>query len=297
MLTGKDVKGVIPAIVTPFREDETLDLVGLRTLTRFLLESGVHAIMTTGGNGEFCHLLREEKREVIQTVADEVGGRVPVIAGTAACSTQESILLTQDAQGAGADAAIVVAPYYFGLPEEALYQYFADIAQSVDIPIVVYNNPAYTGNNLTPQLVARLAEVPGIIGLKESNADLGQLVESIRVSPRGFSVCTGIDSQFYPSLCAGDQGVFSTAASAIPGQMVELYEVFLAGEHDRARDLHLRVQSLNRYLEYEPGYVAPCKEVLRLLGMPGGAVRRPLPSLTEEEKAGVRSALEELGLL
>ena len=159
------------------------------------------------------------------------------------------------------------------------------------------NNPAYTGNNLTPQLVARLAEVPGIIGLKESNADLGQLVESIRVSPRGFSVCTGIDSQFYPSLCAGAQGVFSTAASAIPGQMVELYEVFLAGEHDRARDLHLRVQSLNRYLEYEPGYVAPCKEVLRLLGMPGGAVRRPLPSLTEEEKAGVRSALEELGLL
>lgn len=297
MLTADDVKGVMVAIVTPFDEDEQLDEDGLRTLTEQLIDSGVHAIMTTGGNGEFPHLLREEKKRVTGIVVETSRGRVPVIAGTAACSTRETILLTQDAKEVGADAAIVTSPYYFALPEDVLYQHYKDIATNGGLPVVIYNNPLYTGNNLKPELVARLAEVEGIIGLKQSNDDLGQLVEVIRLVDDSISICTGIDSQFYASLCMGARGIFSTAACVVPCQMVELYNAAMEGRHQEALAIHMKLQVLNRFLEYDPGYVGPCKEALNMLGLPAGQVRRPMPQLTAEERNGVRKALVEIGLL
>ena len=290
-----DLKGVIPAIVTPFDEAQNLDLGGLRTLTSSLIDAGVHGIMTTGGTGEFPSLTREERRLVTETVVKAAGGRVPVIAGTAACSTVETIQLTQDAAQVGAAAAIITAPYYFQLPDAALLEHYQTIARSVDLSIVVYNNPLYTGNNLSARLIAGMAEEPGIIGLKQSNADLGQLVEVIRLAGEEISVCTGIDSQFYPALCIGAKGIFSTAAVVVPREMVEVYDSVNAGAYDDARALHLGLQALNGLLEYDPGYVAPCKEALRLLGLPGGPVRKPLPDLTPDERTRVRQALQLLG--
>jgi 4-hydroxy-tetrahydrodipicolinate synthase len=251
--------------------------------------------MTTGGTGEFPSLTREERRLVTETVVKAAGGRVPVIAGTAACSTVETIQLTQDAAQVGAAAAIITAPYYFQLPDAALLEHYQTIARSVDLSIVVYNNPLYTGNNLSPRLIAGMAGEPGIIGLKQSNADLGQLVEVIRLVGDEISVCTGIDSQFYPALCIGAKGIFSTAAVVVPREMVEVYDSVNAGAYDDARALHLGLQALNGLLEYDPGYVAPCKEALRLLGLPGGPVRKPLPDLTPDERTRVRQALQLLG--
>lgn len=297
MLTAKTLHGVVVAMVTPFTRDESLDLAGLEQLTEHLIRSGVHAVMTCGGNGEFVHLSREEKRLVTERAVKAARGRVPVIAGTAACSTGEAIDLTCDARDAGADAAILVPPYYFKLPDDALHRHFAAVAKATRFPLIVYNNPAYTGHNLAPALIGRLARIPGIIGLKQSQADLGQLVEAIRVAGDRISILTGIDSQFYPSLCAGARGIFSTAACVIPRQMGAIYGAFRRGDHRTALRVHREIQGLNRYLEYEPGYVNACKAALDLLGLPGGPVRAPMPALTAAERAGIRRALSALKLL
>ncbi len=296
-MDAQGLRGVYPAIVTPFTAADRLDEAALAKVTDYVIEGGVHAIMSTGGTGEFPHLDREERRRATEIVVRQARGRVPVIAGTAGASTREAIHLSQDAQAAGAAAAILTPPYYFRLPAPSLIEHFRLVAKELDIPVVVYNNPLYTGNDLSPQDIAELAAHPRIIGCKQSNADMGQLVEVLRLAPGSFSVNTGIDSQFYPALCAGARGIFSTAASVIPRQMVEIYRLTMKGEHEAARQLHLRVQVLNRFLEYDPGYVAPCKEALEMLGIPVGAPRMPMPRLTEEERAGVRAALKELGLL
>ncbi|MCK4782971.1 MAG: 4-hydroxy-tetrahydrodipicolinate synthase [Desulfobacteraceae bacterium] len=296
-MKSKDLKGVIPAIVTPFKEDGELDKDGLKRLTRFLLENGVHGIMTTGGTGEFPHLLREEKKIVTETVVREAKGRIPVIAGTAACSTMETISLSNDAREVGADAVIVTPPYYFKLPDESIYSHYQTLTEKLDVPIIVYNNPVYTGNDLSPGLINRIADLKGVIGLKQSNSDLGQLVETIRISGKKISINTGIDSQFYPALCAGAKGIFSTAACVIPKQMVQIFNLIQSEQIKEAFSLHIKIQKLNRLLEYDPGYVSPCKEALSLLGLPGGPVRKPLPELNETERDAVKDALRELNLL
>lgn len=295
-MQSRDLKGVIPAIVTPFNSDGELDKDGLKRLTRFLLNNGVHGIMTTGGNGEFPHLLREEKSMVTETVVKEVKGAVPVIAGTAACSTRETLLLSEDAIEGGADAVILTPPYFYKLPDESILRHFEALSNNLEIPIIIYNNPLYTGNNLAPDLVDKIADFKGVIGLKQSNSDLGQLVETVRRSGEKISICTGIDSQFYPSLCAGAKGIFSTAACVIPKQMVQIFELIGSGRHDEAFGLHMRIQELNRLLEYDPGYVAPCKEALSMLGLPGGPVREPLPELSPAEREALKQALVKLNL-
>jgi 4-hydroxy-tetrahydrodipicolinate synthase len=291
MVKAGDVRGVIPALVTPFTKKDEVDLKGVETITRYLVENGVHALMPVGGTGEFPSLLREEKRDVIAAVARAAKGTVPIVAGTAACSTREVILLSNDAHEAGADAVIVTAPYYFRLPEESLVQHYAAVAKNIDCPLVVYNNPLYTGNPMGPALLAKL------MGVKNSSPDLGQLVEMIRLSPKGRSLCTGIDSQFYAALCVGASGVYSTAAGIVPAQMVKLWDLAREGKHTEALALSTRLQALNRFLEYDPGYVAPAKEALNLLGLPGGFLRAPLPQLTPREKAGVKAALKAVGAL
>ena len=299
MLNTERLHGVIPAIPTPFTADgSAVDEAALRRVVRHVVDAGVHAIMTTGGTGEFVHLSREERRRVTEIVSSEAAGAAPVIAGTAACSTWEAIALGEDAAAAGADAAILTPPFYFRIPDDMLQRHFADVAASSALPVVVYNNPLYTGNNLSPQLIASLMELPNVIGLKQSNDDLGQLVEALRLSGgSGRSLCTGIDSQFYAALCVGARGIFSTAAAIVPSQMVRLYDLAQGGDHDAARAQHELLQPLNRFLEYDPGYVSPTKEALELMGISCGPVRRPLPDFPDEERGALRDALAALGAL
>jgi len=295
-MSGK-IKGVIPAVVTPFDRQRRLDLKALEKITAFLVEHGVHAIMPVGGTGEFPHLLREEKKDVVAAVAAAAKGKVPIVAGTAACSTQEVLLLSRDAVEAGADAVIVTAPYYFKLPEPALRRHYLEVAAGLDCPLVVYNNPLYTGNPMSPALMAELLGENRVVGVKQSSADMGQLVELLRLAPAGKSLCTGIDSQFYPALCVGAVGVYSTAAGVIPVQMVRLYDLYRDNRREEALALHLQLQALNKFLEYDPGYVAPAKEALNLMGLPGGYTRAPLPELSREEKSGIKKALKAIGAL
>lgn len=299
MLTPERLQGVIPAIPTPFTADgRAVDEAALRRVVRHVVEGGVHGIMTTGGTGEFPHLSREERRRVTAAVVAEAAGAVPIYAGTAASATWEAIALMEDAAGAGCDAAILTPPFYFRIPDDMLLRHFGDVAQQRVLPVVVYNNPLYTGNNLSPALIAALMEVENVIGLKQSNDDLGQLVESLRLAEAlGRSLLTGIDSQFYAALCVGARGIFSTAAAIVPTEMVRLWELAQAGDHEEALEQHRRLQPLNRFLEYDPGYVSPTKEALALMGLDCGPVRRPLPDFPEVEREALRQALASLGAL
>ena len=297
MLTAEKLRGIVPAMVTPFTSHDEVDVEGLKKLTNHLIECGVHGIMTTGGNGEFPHLLPDERRKVLEVVVDETNGRVPVIACTTACSTRETILYTKHAKDTGADAAIVVQPYYYKLPDAQIFEYYQRIAEETDLPLVVYNNPGYTGNAIPPNLMVRILSLNGVIGLKQSEYDLSQTLEIIRQAGDKVSIMTGIDSQVFPILCIGGRGVFSTAACVVARQMVELYKAFERGDVKGALKLHMKLQTLNRFFEYDPGYVAPCKEALTMLGLPAGHVRSPLPRLTEQEKVQLKGALMELKLL
>lgn len=298
-MSSVEPRGVIPAIPTPFTADSTqVDEEALRRVVRYVVEAGVHGIMTTGGTGEFPHLSREERRRVAEVVAEEAAGAIPIFAGTAACSTAEAITLMEDAAEAGADAAILVPPFYFPLPDEMLREFFVDIAAANVLPVVVYNNPLYTGNPLPPGLIASLMGVDNIVGLKQSADDLGQLVEALRLSEAaGRPLCTGVDSQFYAALCVGAAGIFSTAAAIVPAQIVRLYDLQQSGDHAGAAAQHRLLQPLNRFLEYDPGYVSPTKEALEMMGLSCGPVRRPLPDFPAGERQALRAALAALGAL
>jgi 4-hydroxy-tetrahydrodipicolinate synthase len=291
-------RGVIPAIPTPFTEDgRKVDVDALRRIVRHVVDGGVHGIMTTGGTGEFPHLSRDERRLVHEVAADEAGRAVPIFAGISACATWEAIELARDAAAAGADAVILTPPFYFRIPEEMLYGFFADVAAAGILPVVVYNNPLYTGNNLSPALIADLMELDAVVGLKQSQDDLGQLVEVLRLAePSGRSLCTGIDSQFYAALCVGANGIFSTAASIVPAAMVRLWDLVQEDDHEGALAQHRALQPLNRFLEYDPGYVSPTKEALRILGLDCGPVRRPLPDFPAAERPALQEALAGIGV-
>jgi len=252
--------------------------------------------MTAGGTGEFPHLTREEKKRIVKTIAEVCKGKIPIIAGTAACSTRECLWLMEDARDSGADGAIMVPPYYFVLNDEAVFNHFKILSEANILPVVVYNNPLYTGNPMSPALVVKLMETKNIIGLKQSCVDMGQLVEILRMSKPGPSICTGVDSQFFPALTIGAVGVYSTAGGIFPRQMKEVYTLFRKGQFTQARDLHVKLQIVNRFLEYDPGYVSPAKEALNMIGLPAGIVRRPMPNLTPDQKEELRLALAAIGL-
>lgn len=292
------IRGVIPAVVTPFDAHGTVDLAATGRLIRWLVDSGVHAIMTTGGTGEFPHLDRDERRELTRAAVQESAGKVPVIAGTAACSVREALQLCKDAAAVGADAVISVPPYYFPLPDAAIASFFQELGDRSPLPVFAYNNPLYTGNAMSPALIADVLSHDNVVGLKQSSSDLGQMVEvihEVRVV-RGLSraLFTGVDSQFAAAMSVGADGIYSTASGIVPTAIVRLYSLASAPDPKAAAELQLELQPLNRFLEYDPGYVAPAKEALRMLGLDVGDPRAPLPRLTSDERSRLAAALSQL---
>jgi 4-hydroxy-tetrahydrodipicolinate synthase len=290
-----ELRGIIAAIVTPFDESGEVDLGVLEKLTNSVVAAGVHGVMATGGTGEFPHLEPDERRAVVRGIVEAAAGRVPVVAGTAACDLGQTLHLAEQAAESGADAIISVPPYYFPLPEAALIDYFTQLSERSPLPLYLYNNPLYTGNPLRPQLIVELLELPNVVGLKQSESDLGQLVEIIYQarSVRGLrkGLFTGIDSQLTGALASGADGIFSTASGIVPKHLVELFDSAERGDYTEARRRQLELQPLNRFLEYDPGYVAPAKEALSILGLDVGQPRPPLPLLDDSQRSELRGAL------
>ncbi len=288
-------EGVLTALVTPFR-DGAIDEPALRELIEFQIASGVQGLVPCGSTGESATMSHAEHERVIEVAVEAARGRVPVIAGTGSNNTSEAIELTRAAKAAGADAALLISPYYNKPTQEGIFAHYAEVARQTSFPLMLYNIPGRTASNLTASTMARLAEVEHVVGVKESSGDLSQVAELIAHTAEDFAVVSGDDAITLPMLALGARGVISTTANVAPTEMVELVSAFRAGNAERARRFHYRLLPLFEalFLETNP---TPVKAALHLLGRIGPEIRLPLVPMTDANRQRLQVVLKELGLL
>jgi 4-hydroxy-tetrahydrodipicolinate synthase len=285
-------EGVLPAVITPFQRNLSmdLDLPGLASNIEFLVENGVHGIVPCGSTGESATLSFEEHETVIEKTIDVVNGRVPVIAGTGSNNTAEAVRFTKAAKDLGADGVLVISPYYNKPNRSGLVKHYTMLAK-IDIPVIVYNVPGRTGQNLTPDLVIELAKDPNIVGIKEASGDIGQISRIIEGTiDEDFQVISGDDNLTFPILALGGSGVISVAANVEPGRMVAMFEAFCEGDFETALDLHYELSPLFRSMFIDTNPI-PVKKAVELRGMAAGPVRLPLDELDSEKTARLREVL------
>jgi len=286
-------EGVIPAMVTPFKEDFSVDYEGISKNLDYL-EKHVNALVPAGTTGEAATLSYEEHIEVVRYVAET--SKLPVIGGAGSNSTREALYLAKEVERAGADAAMLVTPYYNKPNQEGLYQHYKTVASEVSIPIIVYNVPSRTGINTTPELVRRLAEIDNIVAIKEASGNLKQISEIIRTTPDDFALLSGDDFLTLPILCLGGTGVISVAANVAPHLMKEMYEAFKKGDMKKAVEMHHKLTPLFDVLFIDTNPI-PVKKALELMGLAAGKPRLPLVELSAEKTEKVRQVLKNLELI
>ncbi len=288
-------EGVFPALITPFTKDDKVDEDGLRSNINFAIESGVSGIVPAGCTGEAATLSHQEQKRVID-VAINVAS-VPVIAGTGSNNTKEAIELTKYASDVGADAAMLITPYYNKPTDAGLIMHYKTIAEKCDIPIILYNVPSRTGKNMNADVVAELAKVENIVGIKEASGDINQVSKIVELTrDLDFVVLSGDDSLTLPIMALGGKGVVSVAANIIPRQMSDMVSAFLDGRLDRARELHHILSPLFRALFLETNPI-PVKTAMGWRGLAAGKLRPPLYTLSEKSATTLRSVLDSLVML
>ena len=288
-------EGVLPAIITPFKRNSamSLDIAGLERNIEFLLASGVHGIVPCGSTGESATLTFEEHEKVIRVTVENVNGKVPVLAGTGSNNTAEAIKLTKAAKDIGADGVLVISPYYNKPNRSGLVKHYTKLAD-LDIPVVVYNVPGRTGQNLEPDLIAELAQHPNIVGVKEASGNIGQISRIIEeTQDEDFSVISGDDNITLPILALGGAGVISVSANVDPGRMVAMYEAMQCGDYQKALVLHFAMAPLLRSMFIDTNPI-PVKKAVELIGMAGGPVRLPLDELDAKKTEQLRKVLSTL---
>ncbi|KUG15011.1 dihydrodipicolinate synthase [hydrocarbon metagenome] len=285
-------EGVLPAVITPFQRNHAMDLDidGLVSNIEFLIENGVHGIVPCGSTGESATLSFEEHEKVIDAAINAVNGRVPVIAGTGSNNTAEAVRFTQAAKDLGADGVLVISPYYNKPNRSGLIKHYTILAD-IDIPVIVYNVPGRTGQNLSPDLVIELAHHPGIVGIKEASGDVTQISRIIEGTlDQDFTVISGDDNLTFPILALGGSGVISVAANIEPARMVAMFEAFCEGDFETALDLHYELSPLFRSMFIDTNPI-PVKKAVELRGMAAGPVRLPLDELDATKTAQLREVL------
>jgi 4-hydroxy-tetrahydrodipicolinate synthase len=290
--------GSIVAIVTPMQEGGELDLAALSRLIEFHIANGTAGIVIVGTTGESPTVGFDEHCRLIKAAVEAVRGRIPVIAGTGANSTAEAIELTAYAKEAGATSCLSVVPYYNKPTQEGLYRHFRAIAERVDLPLILYNVPGRTAADLATDTVLRLAEVPGIAGIKDATSDMTRHIELLRRLPEGrsFALYSGNDDTALPYILLGGHGVISVTANVAPRLMADMCKAALAGDIATARRLNNRLMPLNTRLFVEANPI-PVKWALAAMGLIQPALRLPLVPLSEPQHATVRAALRESGVL
>jgi 4-hydroxy-tetrahydrodipicolinate synthase len=289
------IEGVFTALVTPMVDGE-IDEKGLINLIEFQIDSGIHGLVPSGTTGETSTLSLDEHKRVIELTIKTVAGRVLVVAGAGANNTAEAIELTLSAQESGADAVLSVVPYYNKPSQEGLYQHFKAITERTEIPVILYNVPGRTVTNMLPETVARLAEIPNVIGIKEASGSLTQISEIIRVCPENFIVLSGDDATAMPTVLVGGKGVISVVSNLEPVTMTQMIEAALSGDVNKARELHYRMFRLMGAMFCYPS-PAPAKKGLEILGkIRSSEVRLPLSSMDETSLATLFDCMKELGL-
>jgi 4-hydroxy-tetrahydrodipicolinate synthase len=288
--------GVLPAVVTPFKNGE-VDEESLRQLIEFQIENGVHGLVPCGTTGESATLSHEEHNRVVEIAVDQVKGRVPVVAGTGSNNTVEAIRLTAHAKKSGADGVLMISPYYNKPTQEGLYQHYKKVAESVDIPIVVYNIPGRTAVNIEPSTFVRLAEIDNIVGVKEASGSMKQITEIIRLCGDKLTVVSGEDFLTYPLMSVGGKGVICVVANIVPRDMADLCNLLLAGDFKKGREIYYRLLPLCHAMFYETN-PAPVKAALEMMGkISSGEVRLPLASMSDANLERLRMDLKAYGVI
>lgn len=288
-------RGSMVALVTPMHEDGSLDFDALHRLVEFHVEAGTSAIVAVGTTGESATLNEAEHCEVVRRVVDMVRGRIPVIAGTGANSTREAIDLTRCAMEGGADACLLVTPYYNKPTQEGLYLHYKAIADAVPIPQILYNVPGRTACDMLPATVERLSRIPNIIGLKEATGDLGRLKELVARCGERLDLYSGDDETGMEFMLGGGKGVISVTANVVPAAMRELCDAALSGDRARAEVINGRLMPLHRDLFVESNPI-PVKWALHEMAMIGPGIRLPLTVLDGRHHDTVRRALRAGGV-
>ena len=289
------LNGIFIPHITPFTHEGELDLKALRICVKFWLESGVSGFVPCGSNGEAPYLNRQERMKVIETVVDEVNGKAPVIAGTGSMSTKETIEFTKDAEALGADAALIVTPFYFKPANREMQEHYRLISEAVDIPIVVYNVPKFTGLMLEVAFIHQLiSENEKIIGLKDSSGNIGAITETIRLVGEEISVLAGTADVTLPTLLLGGKGAVLAVANVFPKLCTQLYETFKSGKYEEAKRLQMQIAFVNEILVKRYNQLSAIKEALKLLGLPAGYPRKPALPLEDNEKEVIQNLLKQM---
>ena len=291
-----EIKGIIPPIITPFNEDESINVQELRAQVNRLIAGGVHALFPFGTNGEGYILNGEEKKLVLETVIEETNGRVPVYAGTGCISTRETIQQSKMAKDMGADVLSIITPSFAAASQNELYEHYKAVAEAVDLPIVLYNIPARTGNAIAPATVGKLAQIENIVGAKDSSGNFTNIlgyIDAGKSKPNGsFSTLSGNDQLIIWTLLAGGTGGIAGCANIYPRTMASIYDLFMAGKIEEAKEANASIQSFRACFKYgNPNTIV--KTAVRLLGYNVGLCRAPFNQVPEEGIEAIKKVLAE----
>ena len=291
-----EIRGCGTALVTPFRSDGSVDEAALRRLVQFQLREGIDFLVPCGTTGETPALEHGEYLGVIRLVLEEANGKVPVVAGVGGNYTKKVCALAAEAKELGVQAILSVAPYYNKPTQEGLYQHFKAIGEATELPVILYNVPGRTASNIEPATVARLAQIPNIIGIKEASGSIVQQMEVLSAVPAGFRVLSGDDAFTFPLIAVGGVGVISVVSNEIPGPMARLAHLALDGKYDEARKLNADLLPLMQanFIETNP---IPVKAALAMMGMIEEVYRLPMVPLKPENRVKLQKVLAAQGLL
>lgn len=291
---GEQFAGLTVALVTPLKNGH-VDEDALRRLVDFQIEAGTGCLAPVGTTGESPTLTHDEHERVIGIVCEHAAGRIRVMAGTGSNSTAEAIRLTKSAAKAGADGSLQVAPYYNKPTQEGFYQHYRAIAEATDLPLVVYNIPGRCGKNIEPDTIARMAELPSIVAIKEATGSLDQASQIL--SATNLTLLSGDDSLTLPLLSIGGSGVVSVVGNIVPGDMLRLLEAFKSGDLQQAQQCHHRLFPLCREMLGLATNPIPVKTAMQLLGRDTGELRLPMTPLDDSQRAVLKTVLTDYGLL
>ena len=290
------IVGSIVALVTPMLEDGSVDYPTLRQLIDWHIAEGTACIGVVGTTGESPTVSVEEHCEIIRVAVEQTAGRVPVMAGAGGNSTREAIELARFAKQVGADCTLSVVPYYNKPSQEGIYQHFRAIAEAVDIPTVLYNVPGRTVADMLPETTLRLAQVPGVIGIKEATGNIERACWLIKQAPAGFSIYSGDDGTAVALMLLGGHGNVSVTANVAPRAMADLCRAAVAGDARTAREIHFKLLGLHKLLFAEPN-PTPVKWAMHRLGLCAATMRLPMVPMSAHLEAGLEAAMREAGLL
>ena len=295
-----NLKGTTVAMVTPFTKEDGVDEAGMRENINYLIDNGVDGLLVAGTTGESATITHDEQRKMIDILVDEVNGRVKAIAGAGSNSSKEALGLVQYAENAGADAALVITPYYNKPQQHGLYEHYKMLEESTNVPIIVYNVPSRTGTDIDVETIIKVAKLDKIVAIKEANPDMDKVSATLKglqdQDVKNFMIISGNDNLTLPMISMGAMGVISVVANVDPARMSQMVNAALEGDFTRASKLHYELYDLMKILFIESNPV-PTKDSLNMIGRPAGHVRMPLAPMKDESTVKLTKVLKDLNLV